>query len=160
MAQLEMRPYEGLIDRAYEIFTILDKLPDDMSDVELDGILHVLPSDLRKTMAAFLASRIRGTSMKFLRNIKGWLDGAHRTKEEGGKVFLVPFNFPPETLYMFEGAWPVTSEVLSTLGVLALEGQGERYWDYAMGLGLPDFACSAALAASSTAPFAAFCDDV
>ncbi len=143
MAQMEMRPYEGLIDRAYEIFSILDKLPDNMSDVELDGILHVLPSDLKKTMAAFLAPRVRETSMKFLRNVKGWLDGAHMTKKEGGKVFLVPFNFPPETLYMFEGAWPVTSEVLSTLGVLALEGQGERYWDYAMGLGLPDFACSA-----------------
>src|SRR4030042_6318981 len=75
--------------------------------------------------------------------IKAWLAGAREAQRQGKKVFLVPFNFPVETLYCFENAWPVTSEVLSTMGVAALEGQGERYWDYAMGLGLPDFACSA-----------------
>lgn len=143
MAQTEIRPYEGLLDRAYETFSIVDLLPDDMSDAELDGILHVLPSDLQKTMRAFLAARIRKTSILFFKRMNNWLKGAYRTKKEGGKVFLIPFNFPPETLYLFEGAWPVTSEVLSTLGVLALEGQGERYWDYAMGLGLPDSSCSA-----------------
>jgi benzoyl-CoA reductase/2-hydroxyglutaryl-CoA dehydratase subunit BcrC/BadD/HgdB len=143
VAEMEMRPYEGLIDRAYEIFSLVDKLPDGMSDLELEGVLHVLPGDLKKTIGAFLAPHVRKTSLKFLRAIKFWLDEAHRVKEEGGKVFLIPFNFPPETIHIFEGAWPVTSEVLSTMGVLSLEGQGERYWDYAMGLGLPDYACSA-----------------
>jgi benzoyl-CoA reductase/2-hydroxyglutaryl-CoA dehydratase subunit BcrC/BadD/HgdB len=143
MAKIEIRPNEVLIDRAYETFSIVDLLPDDMSDVELDGILHVLPNDLQRTMAAFLTARTRKTSIMFFKRMNNWLKGAYRTKKEGGKVFLVPFNFPPEVVYLFEGAWPVTSEVLSTLGVLALEGQGERYWDYAMGLGLPDFACSA-----------------
>jgi benzoyl-CoA reductase/2-hydroxyglutaryl-CoA dehydratase subunit BcrC/BadD/HgdB len=143
MAKIEIRKREGLIDRAFETFSIVDLLPDDMTDDELDGILHVLPGDLQKTMGAFLAPRIRKTSILFFKRMNEWLKGAYRTKQEGGKVILVPFNFPPETVYLFEGAWPVTSEVLSTLGVLALEGQGERYWDYAMGLGLPDFACSA-----------------
>jgi len=143
MAQSEIRKKEGLIDRAFETFAIVDLLPDDMTDDELDGILHVLPGDLQKTMRAFLAPRIRKTSILFFKRMNDWLKGAYRTKQEGGKVFLVPFNFPPETVYLFEGAWPMTSEVLSTLGVLALEGQGERYWDYAMGMGLPDFACSA-----------------
>ena len=131
------------MNRAYEIFSIVDELPDDMSDEECDGIMHILPSDLGKTLSAFLASRVRVTSIKFLKMIKGWLDNAMNARDEGKKVFLVPFNFPPEIAYCFENAVPVTSEVLSTLGVLALEGQGERYWDYAMGLGLPDFACSA-----------------
>lgn len=139
----EFKPYEGLINRVYEIFSIVDKLPPVMSDEEVEGIAHVLPHDLRNTMRAFLAPRIRKTSLDFLKLIKAWLDGAHRAKREGKKVFLVPFNFPPEIVHCFENAWPITSEVLSTLGVAALEGQGERYWDYAMGLGLPDFACSA-----------------
>ncbi len=143
MAKTEIKEKEGLIDRAFETFAIIDDLPDDMSDEELEGIVHVLPGDLRKTIMAFLAPRIRKTSMMFLKKMNEWLRGAYRTKQEGGKVFLVPFNFPPETVYLFEGTWPVTSEVLSTLGVLALEGQGERYWDFAMGLGLPDYACSA-----------------
>jgi benzoyl-CoA reductase/2-hydroxyglutaryl-CoA dehydratase subunit BcrC/BadD/HgdB len=143
MPEVEIRPYEGLINRVYETFSIVDSLPDDMSDEELEGMMKFMPPDLGSTLKAFLAPHVRTVSLKFLKMVKHWLDGAHEMKETGGKVFLVPFNFPPEVIYMFEGAWPVTSEVLSTLGVLALEGQGERYWDYAMGLGLPDFACSA-----------------
>ncbi|MBC7248333.1 MAG: 2-hydroxyacyl-CoA dehydratase [Actinobacteria bacterium] len=143
MAVQTIRPYEGLINRVYGIFSIVDLLPYEMSDEEVEGMLHVLPSDLQKTMRAFLIPRMRRVSLDFLKAIKAWLDGAHRAKREGKKVLLVPFNFPPEIVYCFKNAWPITSEVLSTLGVAALEGQGERYWDYAMGLGLPDFACSA-----------------
>lgn len=143
MAKIEIRPYEGMIDRAIETFSIVDHLPDDLSNEEVEGMLHLLPDDLKKTMRGFLAERTRKTSIVFFRCMNDWLRGAQRTKREGGKVILVPFNFPPEAVYMFKGAWPVTSEVLSTMGVLALEGQGERYWDYAMGLGLPDSSCSA-----------------
>ena len=143
MAHREMRPYEGLINRAHEIFGIVDLLPDGMSDAEVEGILHILPTELGKTLGAFFKPRVRKASMKFFRLTKNWLDAAFEAKRTGKKVFLIPFNFPPEIVHCFEGAWPITSEVLSSLGVLALEGQGERYWDYAMGLGLPDFACSA-----------------
>ncbi len=143
MAKELTKPLEGLFNRVYDIFSIVDRLPDDMTDAEVEGVLHVLPTDLRRTMSAFLAPRLREASLEFLRLIKRWLEGARRAKEEGKKVVLVPFNFPPEVIYGFEGAWPITSEVLTTLGVAALEGQGERYWDFAMGLGLPDFACSA-----------------
>jgi benzoyl-CoA reductase subunit B len=151
VAQFDTRACDGLMERGYEIFTLVDRLPDDMSDVELDGILHILPGDLSSTLAAILVSRARIAGMKFLRTIKAWLDGARRTRQEGGKVILSSYNLLPETLYMFEGVWPVTSEVLSTLGVLALEGQGERYWDYAMGLGLPDFGCSLSMIEVGTA---------
>lgn len=143
MAVRQFKPYEGLINRVYEIFSIVDMLPGEMSDDEVEGIAHLLPTELQKTMRAFLVPRVRGTSLEFLKLMKTWLEGAHRAKQEGKKVLLVPFNFPPEIVHCFENAWPITSEVLSTLGVAALEGQGERYWDYAMGLGLPDFACSA-----------------
>jgi benzoyl-CoA reductase/2-hydroxyglutaryl-CoA dehydratase subunit BcrC/BadD/HgdB len=68
---------------------------------------------------------------------------AREAKEEGRKVILVPFNFPPEILHSFKNTSFLTSEILTTLGVVGLEGQGERYWDYAMGLGIPDFLCSA-----------------
>jgi benzoyl-CoA reductase/2-hydroxyglutaryl-CoA dehydratase subunit BcrC/BadD/HgdB len=143
MAVTQLREYEGLIDRVSEIFAIVEKLPYDLSDEEVEGVLHVLPADLRKTIRSFLSPRIRNNSIDFLKMIKAWLDGAREGQRQGKRVFLVPFNFPVETIYCFKNAWPVTSEVLSTMGVAALEGQGERYWDYAMGLGLPDFACSA-----------------
>ena len=138
-----MQPYEGLVNRVYEIFSIIDALPSRMSDAEVEGILHVLPPDMRRAFSAFLVPRVRETSMSFFRAAKNWLVGAHEAKRSGDKVFLIPFNFLPEVVYCFESAWPITSEVLSSIGVMALEGQGERYWDYAMGLGLPDSACSA-----------------
>jgi hypothetical protein len=143
MAQREMKPYEGLINRVYEIFSIVDKMPENISEEELKGLLHILPGDVRNTFGTFLAPHIRPVSMQIFGMMKNWLDKAHETSRSGGKVFLVPFNFLPEVVHCFEDAWPVTSEVLSSLGVMALEGQGERYWDYAMGLGLPDYACSA-----------------
>jgi benzoyl-CoA reductase/2-hydroxyglutaryl-CoA dehydratase subunit BcrC/BadD/HgdB len=132
-----------MMNRIYEIFSIVDTLPENISDEELDGLLHILPSDIRNTLSAFFAPHVRAVCLELFRVVKKWLESAFETKRSGGKVFLVPFNFVPELVYCFEGAWPITSEVLSSLGVLALEGQGERYWDYAMGLGLPDFACSA-----------------
>ena len=63
--------------------------------------------------------------------------------ERREKVVLAPFNFPPEIIHAFDNLVPITTEVLTTMGVVTLEGQGERYWDYAMGLGLPDHLCSA-----------------
>lgn len=143
MAAHELKEYEGLINRLSQVVKLSDAFPDQMSDEGLEGILHFLPSNLAGSMRAFLAPRIRDVSIEILKTYGAWLDSAFRAGEEGKKVFLIPFNFPPEVIHCFEGAWPVTSEVLSTLGVASLEGQGERYWDYAMGLGLPDSACSA-----------------
>ncbi|MBN2027706.1 MAG: 2-hydroxyacyl-CoA dehydratase [Actinobacteria bacterium] len=143
MGENEIRPYEGLMHRVHELFSIVDALPENISDEELEGLLHILPTDVRNTLGAFFAPHVRSISLELFAMVRKWLEGAFETKRNGGKVFLVPFNFVPELLHCFEGAWPITSEVLSSLGVLGLEGQGERYWDYAMGLGLPDFACSA-----------------
>ncbi len=142
MAEHEVKDYEGLINRASGIFGLLKYFPDDMSDEEVEGILHVLPKDMASTIGAVMAPRIRKSSIALLKGIQKWLDNAQEAKAQGKKIILVPFNFPPEFVYCFENAYPLTSEVLTVLGVVSLEGQGERYWDFAMGLGLPDYLCS------------------
>ena len=143
MAERKMKGYEGLLNRLSQIISLTGSFPDKITDDEVEGMLYFLPDDLIGTMKAFLNPRVRDVGVEFLKTMGAWLDGAFKAKEEGKKVFLVPFNFVPEILHCFEGAWPITSEVVSTVGVTALDGQGERYWDYAMGLGLPDFSCSA-----------------
>ncbi len=133
----------GLFDRAYALFALVGTLPDDMSDEELEGLLHVVPADLRSTLAAILHPRYRRAGMVYLKMIAAWLDEAYHSQERGEKLLIGTFNYLPELIHAFEGAALLTSEVVTTLGVVALAGQGERYWDYAMGLGIPDFLCSA-----------------
>jgi len=138
----EFKDYEGLNNRITSIFGLLKFLPDDLSDEEVEGMLHVLPADMNRTLSAMLVPRVRKVSLAWLKGIQEWLDGAREAKREGKKIVLAPFNFPPEFIRCFKNAYPMTSEVLSTTGVVTLEGQGERYWDYAMGLGIPDYLCS------------------
>ncbi len=133
---------EGLFDRVYSIFEVLKQLPNRLSEEEVEGLIKVMPADLAKSMRSMLRADIIDASLTFLRMFLVWLEEAKRAKEEGKKVLLVPFNFPPEIIHSFESLFPITSEVLSTLGVVALEGQGERYWDFAMGMGMPDHLCS------------------
>ena len=133
----------GLMDRVYSLLSLMDHLPDTMSDEEVEGLLGSLPTDIARTIEAVFDPRFREVSIAFFKAVANWLDEAVMTNEEGGKVILVPFNCPPELIHIFRQATPITSEVLSTFGVAALEGQGEPYWDFAMGLGMPDSLCSA-----------------
>ncbi len=135
-------PQAGLFKRIEHLAELIMTVPDDLSDEEVEGLLMVLPPDTARTLSALLTPRLRSVGMALLKMLGKWMIDARRAKEEGRKVILVPFNFPPEVIYLFKGAVPLTSEVLTTFGVLLLEGQGERYWDYAMGLGIPDFLCS------------------
>ena len=132
----------GLFDRVSSMLEIIDRLPDDMSDEELEGVLRLLPADVRQSMGAIFVPRVRKVSIAFMKMVAHWMLGARKARQEGKKVIIVPFNFPPELIHAFDNLYPITSEFLSTLGVLGLEGQGERYWDMAMGLGLPDYLCS------------------
>ena len=132
----------GLFDRVSSMMEIIDRLPDDMSDEELEGVLALLPPDVRQSIGAIFVPRVRKAGIPFMKLIASWLLGARRARLEGKKIIIVPFNFPPELIHAFDTLYPITSEILSTLGVLGLEGQGERYWDMAMGLGLPDHMCS------------------
>lgn len=133
----------GLFDRVSGLFEIIGKLPDVMSDEEVAGLMAVLPDDTRKSLTAMLIPRAREGSMAFMKMLVRWLEDAKNAPLEGKKSILVPFCFPPELLHCFENSFPITSEVLSTLAVVALEGRGERYYDMALGLGLPDHICSA-----------------
>jgi benzoyl-CoA reductase/2-hydroxyglutaryl-CoA dehydratase subunit BcrC/BadD/HgdB len=132
----------GMFDRVAELFGVIDMLPADMSDQEVAGLLDFLPPDAARSLGAMLIPRAREGSMAFMRMMAVWLDQAKNARNEGKKAILVPFCFPPELIHAFDNAFPITSEVLSTLGVVALEGQGERYYDMALGLGLPDHICS------------------
>lgn len=140
MTETEVK--EGLFHRITSLFEMIPRLPDDLSEEEVDGMALLLPRDVQNTMRAFLNPRFMTASIAFLKMMSTWLTGAMEAKRAGKKVILVPFNFIPELIHAFEGAYPITSEILTTLGVGGLEGQGERYWDYAMGLGIPDHICS------------------
>lgn len=134
--------HSGLFNRVTQILELALRMPEKLSDEEIDGLMRVLPPDSRQSLSAMFIPRLRDTSIVFLKMVADWMIKARNASSEGKKVILVPFNFPPEIIHAFDSAWPITSEVLSTLGVVALEGQGERYWDMAMGLGLPDHICS------------------
>jgi benzoyl-CoA reductase/2-hydroxyglutaryl-CoA dehydratase subunit BcrC/BadD/HgdB len=143
MAMRAEKEIPGLFDRAYALFDLVNTLPDDMSDEELEGLLHVLPADLCSTLASILHRRHRRAGMCYLKMLARWIDEAYHSKERGKKLLMGTFNYLPEFIHAFRGAVLLTSEVITTLGVVTLAGQGERYWDYAMGLGIPDFLCSA-----------------
>ncbi len=139
----DMTKSPGLFNRIASMLEIIETFPDEISDEELEGVLAVLPRDVAPTIRAVMDKDSREVGIAFLKMVASSILGAKRASERGAKVLLIPFNCPPEFLHAFDSAQPITSEVLSTLGVLALEGQGERYWDIAMGLGLPDHMCSA-----------------
>jgi benzoyl-CoA reductase/2-hydroxyglutaryl-CoA dehydratase subunit BcrC/BadD/HgdB len=143
MADKAYSQIPGLFDRAYALFDLVKTLPDDLSDKELEGLLHVLPGDLHSTLASILHRRHRRAGMCYLKMLATWIDESYHAGEQGKKLLMGTFNYIPEFIHAFRGAALLTSEVITTLGVVTLAGQGERYWDYAMGLGIPDFLCSA-----------------
>ncbi len=133
---------EGLFDRVLSLLELMERLPDDLSDEGVDGMVSMLPGDVADTMNAFFTGRLRRAGISFLKMVARWMGRAREAKSAGGKVILVPFNFVPELVHAFKGAVPLTSEILSSLGAAGTEGKAHRYWDYAMGLGIPDHLCS------------------
>ncbi len=105
--------------------------------------LKIGPPAMQAALSGLFSPQAGEATVPFLKMISTWVLNARRAAKQGKKVFLVPFNFPCEIIHAFEGAEPLTSEVLSTFGVVALPEQGEEYWDMAMALGLPDHMCSA-----------------
>ncbi len=142
MAEKTLTTNDGLINRVAGIFDLIRFFPDEMSDEEVDGLLHAVAPDTARTISAALTPRVRRAGIQLLRMIAAWFDGAQKARESGQKIILVPFNFPPEFVRCV-GCFPLTSEVLTVAGAAALEGQGDRYWEHVMALGLPDYLCSA-----------------
>jgi benzoyl-CoA reductase/2-hydroxyglutaryl-CoA dehydratase subunit BcrC/BadD/HgdB len=135
----------GLVDRLALQISVLDLLPVPLLG-PVGGLmrsLHLFPEGQAGGAEAFMAPHVREASAVFMKMLAKWIRDAKHASREGRKVILVPFNFPCEVVHAFDNACPLTSEVLSTLGASALPGQGEEYWDMAMGLGLPDHLCSA-----------------
>jgi benzoyl-CoA reductase/2-hydroxyglutaryl-CoA dehydratase subunit BcrC/BadD/HgdB len=140
---IDAPPGSGLFNRSHDLYKIVMRIPDELSDEEAHGVIDVMPPDIAATLEGVLEARVRYASIVFLKMVGQWLVNAKEAKESGKKVILVPFNFVPEFVHAFENAVPLTSEFLSTLAGNATEGKGHRYWDYAMGLGIPDHLCSA-----------------
>ena len=135
----------GLFDRLAFQLALLNLVPTPVLD-KAGGVLlslRLFPENLASGAGALMAPHVREASIAFLKMIGKWVSNASKASRQGKKVILLPFNFPSELIHAFDSARPLTSEVLSTLGVAALSGQGEEYWDMAMGLGLPDHMCSA-----------------
>ena len=135
----------GLFDRLALQLSIMNRLPAPLLGPfgGLMRALHIFPEGQAAGAEALMAPHVREASVAFLKMLAKWIGDAGRASRQGKKVILVPFNFPCEVVHAFDHACPLTSEVLSTLGAAALPGQGEEYWDMAMGLGLPDHMCSA-----------------
>ena len=142
MAEVGKKRSAGLIDRAIGVLGVTEAIPDKISDEEAEGLIRVLPPDSANNMKAAMVPRIRVCGIGALKMVGKWLRTAREAQEQGKKVILVPFNFPVELIHAFENAVPLTSEVLSSVASVVLEGKGDRYWDTAMGLGLPDHVCS------------------
>jgi benzoyl-CoA reductase/2-hydroxyglutaryl-CoA dehydratase subunit BcrC/BadD/HgdB len=133
---------DGLFDRLVQLADVITALPDQLSDEEVAGLRRVLPADTARAIGAAFEPYLRRGSVPFLKLAARHVQQARRARAEGRKVILMPFNFPPEVILIFRSAVPLCCEVITTLGVAVLEGAGERYWDEATALGLPDFLCS------------------
>lgn len=136
------RVAEGLFERVFGMMEMIERVPDDFSDESTRGVIDLMPPDVAETLEGFFTARVRRASLSYLKMIARWMRDAVEARASGKKVILVPFNFVPELIHAFGNAVPLTSEVLTSLGAGATEGKGHRYWDYAMGLGIPDHLCS------------------
>lgn len=136
---------KGLFDKLAPQLLLVDILPRSvlLTAGPILANLNVLPEDTQKAGKSLFAPHTKEASVDFLKMLAVWILNAKRARKKGEKVILIPFNFPCELVHAFDKGHPLTSEVLTTLGVAALPGQGEEYWNVAMGLGLPDHMCSA-----------------
>ena len=132
----------GLIDRISGLLSLIPRMPKNISEESTAGLLELLPPEARHSLAAFFQPHVRLAGLTFLDMLSEWLSNAQGAAAEGKKVVLVPFNFPPELITAFDNAYPITTEVLTTLAAAGLQGGGERYWEVMMALGLPDHICS------------------
>ncbi len=144
MPQTNNKLNDGLFTRTNSMLQLLKRLPDrPLSEEEVGGLIGVLPPDSANSLQSFFRPSIQPATRAFIDMVAAVYDMTTSADEKGKKVVLLPFNFPPEIIHSFENLAPVTTELLSTAATILLEGQGERYWDYVLGLGLPDHICSA-----------------
>jgi benzoyl-CoA reductase/2-hydroxyglutaryl-CoA dehydratase subunit BcrC/BadD/HgdB len=132
----------GIFDRIIGLLGVIDRMRGVPSDESVEGLFKLLPPEPRHNLAVLFEPHVREAGVAFLRMVKDWAFRARAARAEGRKVIFVPFNFPPDLVLAFDNAVPLTTEVLTTLAAVGLQGGGERYWEHLMGLGLPDHICS------------------
>ncbi len=138
-----MREGENGFERAIGILQMIGKLSE-ISDEEVEGAAAFVFPELRSTLLAVLEQEAsRGLNIFFLERLVGILQEAKQAQEEGKKLIFIPFTFPPEIFWGFDTVFPICTEIIGGLITNICYGQGERFWDFAMGLGLPDSLCSA-----------------
>ncbi len=144
MAPMAIHQGENAFERTLDVLDMIYKFPDLLTDDELEGVVKYLNPDVRNTaLGLFELPSARNTEVLFVKKVIDILREAQRAQAEGKKVVFIPFTFPPEIIFAFENLFPVCTEVIAGLAVNVLAGQGERFWDFAMGMGLPDSLCTA-----------------
>jgi benzoyl-CoA reductase/2-hydroxyglutaryl-CoA dehydratase subunit BcrC/BadD/HgdB len=139
----EMRWGENGFERALGILDMIYKFPDRLSDEDVEGAADFVFPELRNTVLGLLELPAnRNLEVFFFRKLLGIFKEATRAREEGKKLIFIPFTFPPELFWAFDTILPLCTEVFSGMIVNICYGQGERFWDFALSLGLPDSLCS------------------
>ena len=75
------RKPEGLFNRVYSLFGVLKKLPDRLSEEELEGVVKVLPPDTANTFSSLLKPSIQEAGLAFLKLLLTWLEEAVQAKK-------------------------------------------------------------------------------
>ncbi|MDI6830721.1 MAG: 2-hydroxyacyl-CoA dehydratase family protein [Actinomycetota bacterium] len=139
-----MREGENGFERAMGILEMIYKLPDNLSEEDVEAMKNFVFPELQHTVIGLLELPAdRELELFFFRLLLGVFKEAQRAQEEGKKLVFIPFTFPPEIFYAFDNIFPLCTEIVGGLITNICYGQGERFWDFAMGLGLPDSLCSA-----------------
>jgi benzoyl-CoA reductase/2-hydroxyglutaryl-CoA dehydratase subunit BcrC/BadD/HgdB len=142
--EAQVREGENAFERTMGILDLIRKIPDTISDEELEGLAGFVHPGLRNTVLGLFGLRAaRSTEIFFIKKMAVMYDQAREAKRTGKKIVFIPFTFPPEIIFAFENLIPISTEVVGGLAVNVCTGQGERYWDFAMSMGLPDSLCSA-----------------
>jgi benzoyl-CoA reductase/2-hydroxyglutaryl-CoA dehydratase subunit BcrC/BadD/HgdB len=139
---MEGTEFTGMFNRVSAILKTLKHLPDRVSDEDIEGLEHFVTGSLAATAKSALAPRTRDATLAIFDSLVVWMEGFERARREGKKIIMTSLTIPVELFYCFKNAYPVTNELITTLGGLLLEGNSDRYWDFAMGAGLPDTMCS------------------
>jgi benzoyl-CoA reductase/2-hydroxyglutaryl-CoA dehydratase subunit BcrC/BadD/HgdB len=139
-----MREGENGLERASAILDLVCKFPETLSDEDVEGAAAFVFPELRNTVLGLLElGDPRSVEVLIFGKLNEVLKEAMRAHEDGKKLIYIPFTFPPEIFWAFENIVPLCTEIVGGMIVNICYGQGERFWDHAMGMGLPDSLCSA-----------------
>ena len=139
-----MREGENGLERAVAILDLVTKFPEKLSDEDVEGAADFVYPELRNTVLGLLEiGDARRVQIMIFEKLNAVFKMALNAHEDGKKLIYFPFTFPPEIFWGFESIAPLCTEIVGGMIVNIDYGQGERFWDFAMGMGLPDSLCSA-----------------